>query len=162
MTDIRLTLTSEAETQDLAAALAPELRSGDVLLLDGPIGAGKTFFARALIQARLRAAGIVEDVPSPTFTLVQTYDDGICEIWHADLYRLGSLGEVVELGLDEAFDTSICIVEWPEKLGAMKPADSLHLAFSAGAEDTERQLVITAPERWMQRLNGLGVTRLAG
>ena len=85
---IIIELPTGAATTALAERLAPRLGPGDTLLLSGPIGAGKTHFARALIKARLRAAGRDEDVPSPTFTLVQTYDDGICEIWHADLYRL--------------------------------------------------------------------------
>ncbi len=85
---LHLDLPTPEATTAFAAALAPRLRAGDALLLEGPIGAGKTHLARALIQARLAAAGRLEDVPSPTYTLVQTYDDGGTEIWHADLYRL--------------------------------------------------------------------------
>ena len=91
------------------------LRAGDCVLLEGPIGAGKTHFCRALIRARL---GREEDVPSPTFTLVQTYDADV-EIWHADLYRLSHPDEALELGLEDAFASAICLVEWPERLGEL-------------------------------------------
>src|SRR6056297_2376404 len=112
-----LTLATPESTDRLAALLAPLLVAGDVVLLSGPIGAGKTHFARALIQTRLAAQGRMEDIPSPTFTLVQTYDDEEVEIWHADLYRLTSADDVIELGLDEAFETAITLIEWPDRLG---------------------------------------------
>ncbi|RMD93181.1 MAG: tRNA (adenosine(37)-N6)-threonylcarbamoyltransferase complex ATPase subunit type 1 TsaE [Alphaproteobacteria bacterium] len=120
----------EAETRGLAARLAPYLRRGDVLLLSGPIGAGKSVFARALIQTRLGAAGRQEEVPSPSFTLVQVYDDADTEIWHADLYRLGENADIAELGLDEAFDRAITIVEWPERMGAETPPGALHVTIT--------------------------------
>jgi tRNA threonylcarbamoyladenosine biosynthesis protein TsaE len=111
----------------LALQIAPGLGAGDVILLEGGLGAGKTHFARALIQALLP---VPEDVPSPTFTLVQTYDTGGVEIWHADLYRLSSLDEVYELGLDEAFQSAICLIEWPDRLGADRPSDALTIELS--------------------------------
>lgn len=117
-------LPDEAATDRLAARLAPHLRPGDVVLLDGPLGAGKSHFARALIRARL---GRAEEVPSPSFTLVQVYDDGATEIWHADLYRLSHPDDVLELGLPDAFATAICLVEWPDRLGPLTPPDALHL-----------------------------------
>lgn len=139
-----LNLSTPEATSSLAARLAPRLRPGDVLLLEGGIGAGKTHFARALIQSRLAAAGLFEDVPSPTFTLVQTYGDGATEIWHADLYRLGDPAEIWELGLDEAMQTGICLIEWPDRLGAATPVDALHLHFAPGTGDDERQLALQA------------------
>ena len=88
----------ETLTAALARMLAATLRPGQTILLDGPVGAGKTHFARAFIRARQGDAA--EDVPSPTFTLVQTYDDPMgTEIWHADLYRLSDPSELAELGL---------------------------------------------------------------
>lgn len=118
-------------TAELAAALGGMLAPGDVILLEGPIGAGKTHFARSLIQSRLAAAHQpVEDVPSPTFTLVQTYEAGGDEIWHADLYRLTHPDEVEELGLAEAFETAICLVEWPDRLSDLAPADAMTLRLS--------------------------------
>lgn len=116
-------LADEGETDRLAVCLAPLLRAGDTVLLAGPIGAGKTQFCRALIRARL---GRPEDVPSPTFTLVQTYDADV-EIWHADLYRLTHPDEARELGLEEAFDTAICLVEWPDRLGSHAPAGAIRV-----------------------------------
>ena len=152
MTTASIHLGTEQETRQLAERIAPLLRPGDTLLLVGEIGAGKTFFARALIQARLRAAGMSEDVPSPTFTLVQTYSDGVHELWHADLYRLGSPDEIVELGLDEAFESAICLIEWPEKLGSLAPPDPLQLTFEAGSTETERRVHLNTPGQWRARL----------
>jgi len=142
-------LSSPEDTAAFAQALAPQLRSGDTLLLEGQIGAGKTHFARALIQWRLAAAGLFEDVPSPTFTIVQIYDDGQAEIWHADLYRLNSQSEIHELGLIDAFETAICIVEWPDRLGDNTPSDALHLQFLPGTSENERILKLeTNSSRW--------------
>lgn len=150
-----LTLPSPEATAALAEWLAPRLRPGDVLLLSGPIGAGKTHFARALIQARLAAFGLHEDVPSPTFTLVQVYDAGGVEIWHADLYRLTHPDEAVELGLEQAFDCAICLVEWPDRLGAATPPDALSLTFAAHGDDG-RLLIAAGGARWAGLVRALG------
>jgi tRNA threonylcarbamoyl adenosine modification protein YjeE len=139
-----ISLPNPEATAALARKLAPLLAPGDTLLLEGPIGAGKSHFARALILARLAMAGLIEDVPSPTFTLVQTYEDQTCEIWHADLYRLTSPHEVDELGLTDAFDTAICLVEWPDRLGSLAPTNALHLSLNPTGDET-RTLTITAP-----------------
>ncbi|MCL4186061.1 MAG: tRNA (adenosine(37)-N6)-threonylcarbamoyltransferase complex ATPase subunit type 1 TsaE [Rhodobacteraceae bacterium] len=123
-----LCLPDPAATDRLGAWLAARLGAGDVLLLDGPLGSGKTHLARALIGARRAAAGLPrEDVPSPSFTLVQTYDDGAGGIWHADLYRLHGPPEVAELGLADAFGAALCLVEWPDRLGGLAPRDALRL-----------------------------------
>jgi tRNA threonylcarbamoyl adenosine modification protein YjeE len=124
-----LDLPTEADTTLLGRAFADILQPGDCVLLQGAIGAGKSHLARALIRARL---GEAEDVPSPTFTLVQTYP-GTPEIWHADLYRLGHPDEVLELGLEDAFDTAICLIEWPERLGHL-PANPIHLRLDPAGE----------------------------
>ena len=140
-----LNLPSPEATAALAARLAPHLRAGDTLLLEGPIGAGKTHFARHLIGALQDAAGVpAEEVPSPSYTLVQSYRAGALEIWHADLYRLGSADEALELGLDDAFGTALCLVEWPDRLGPAAPADALTLCFAAGAEEDARALTAEA------------------
>ncbi len=125
-----LRLADADATARLAAGIAPLLRAGDVILLNGPIGAGKTHFARSLIQARLAMAGRAEDVPSPTFTLIQTYDADGVELWHADLYRLTDPDEAAELGLEEAFTQAICLIEWPDRLGALRPALALDLTLT--------------------------------
>lgn len=152
---VALRLGSDAATERLGRWFADRVGPGDVLLLDGPIGAGKTHFARALIQARLAAAGRIEEVPSPTFTLVQTYDDGAVQIWHADLYRLASSGEVTELGLEEAFETAICLVEWPDRLGADRPGAALGLRFSPIEAGAARRVEIAGGPRWAGRLAAL-------
>jgi tRNA threonylcarbamoyladenosine biosynthesis protein TsaE len=136
-----LSLSSPDRTAQFAARLGAILQAGDVLLLEGPIGAGKSHLARALIQSLLP---VPEDIPSPTFTLVQTYDGPDCEIWHSDLYRLGHPDEVAELGLTEAFETAICLVEWPDRLGDLAPEDALTLSLSAGTGDDDRHLTL----RW--------------
>uniref|UniRef100_UPI004048B35A tRNA (adenosine(37)-N6)-threonylcarbamoyltransferase complex ATPase subunit type 1 TsaE n=1 Tax=Yoonia sp. TaxID=2212373 RepID=UPI004048B35A len=123
-----IALPSEADTVALATRIAPLLEIGDTLLLEGSIGAGKTAFARALIRARL---GRLEDVPSPTFTLVQTYEDADGDIWHCDLYRLTHPDEALELGLDDALENAICLIEWPDRLGQAAPKHAATLAFTA-------------------------------
>jgi tRNA threonylcarbamoyladenosine biosynthesis protein TsaE len=145
---VTLDLPTEAETVALGARLAGIAEPGDVILLEGPIGAGKSSLARAFIRARL---GREEDVPSPTFTLVQVYEaDGI-EIWHADLYRLTHPDEVFELGLDTAFDTAICLVEWPDRLGRHLPDGALRIRLEP-AGDGRRAVVSGGRASLMQAL----------
>lgn len=140
---------SADETTAFAAQIAPALSAGDVLLLQGDLGAGKTHFARGVVQTRLALAGLVEDVPSPTFTLVQTYDAGDAEIWHTDLYRLSSVDEIFELGLIEAFDTAICLVEWPDRLAEETPKGALTLHFAMTDQPGERVLDASSTDsRW--------------
>lgn len=149
-----LLLPSEDATARFAAALGRRLGPGDTLLLEGGIGAGKTHLARALIQSRLP---VPEDVPSPTFTLVQTYDAGAVELWHADLYRLTDPFELEELGLTEAFEEAICLIEWPDRLGSLRPASALTLRLDLGAKDTERRLHMSGSARW-SFLNDMALT----
>ena len=147
---ITIALPNETDTVALASRIAPLLAPGDTLLLEGSIGAGKSAFARALIRARL---GRMEDVPSPTFTLVQTYEDPEGDIWHCDLYRLTHPDEVFELGLDEAFTTAICLIEWPDRPGNDTPKNALRLAFAAG--DAEHSVQITTTPDWHDRLKAV-------
>ncbi|MCC5987323.1 MAG: tRNA (adenosine(37)-N6)-threonylcarbamoyltransferase complex ATPase subunit type 1 TsaE [Pararhodobacter sp.] len=149
-----LALPGADTTEALALALAPALGAGDVLLLEGPIGAGKTHFARALIQALMPEP---EDVPSPTFTLVQLYDGPGFDIWHADLYRLGHPDEAIELGLEEAFETALCLVEWPERLGSARPqgALTLRLAHAPGGKDGREVAFLSGSGAWRKRLAAL-------
>ena len=143
-------LSDPEATDQMARAVAVHLKPGDTILLEGDIGAGKSHFARAVIRA---IVGEAEDVPSPTFTLVQVYDGPDCEIWHSDLYRLTSVAEVDELGLFEAFETAICLVEWPDILGNDLPQSALRLTFEARA--TDHRMTIHAPATWQTRLEGL-------
>lgn len=139
-----LTLKSPTETEELAGQLAPLFGRGDLLLLSGPVGAGKSHFARALIQTRMRTVGTFEDVPSPSYTLVQVYEVGGLDIWHADLYRLSDASEIHELGLTAAFETALCLIEWPERAALDWPDTALRLTFDPGPADTVRQLAVTS------------------
>ncbi|MEL6126814.1 MAG: tRNA (adenosine(37)-N6)-threonylcarbamoyltransferase complex ATPase subunit type 1 TsaE [Pseudomonadota bacterium] len=132
-----LHLTTPAATDALAASLAPRLGVGDAVLLHGVVGAGKSHLARALIRAR---AGEVGDIPSPTFTLVQTYPAEDLEIWHLDLYRLSDVQEVEELGLADALTDALCLIEWPDRLGPLRPTRTLDLRLELGEADTARVL----------------------
>lgn len=143
---ISIPLPTAIRATEIATRVAGHLSAGDCLLLSGPVGAGKTHFARSIIQAML---GRLEDVPSPTFTLVQTYDTSSGEVWHADLYRLSHIDELAELGLEDAFDTTITLVEWPDRLGVFRPARCLELDFSISDLDTDlRILKVTVNGSW--------------
>ena len=113
-----------AATEALGARLAGLLRPGDAVLLDGPLGAGKTALARALLRALLSDPAL--EVPSPSYTLIQTYDAPIGPVHHFDLWRLDGPDEVPELGWDEARG-GVVLVEWPDRLGPLRPADALAL-----------------------------------
>lgn len=147
-----LSLDHPDATAAAAQSLAATLDAGDVVLLEGDVGAGKTHFARSLIQSILITP---EDVPSPTFTLVQTYETTRGEVWHADLYRLTDVLEIEELGLAQAFEGAICLIEWPDRLGTLRPASALTLTLTAGASEDAR--VLTAnwhDEKWVSKLAG--------
>jgi tRNA threonylcarbamoyladenosine biosynthesis protein TsaE len=149
---IQITSTSPNQTDVLAQAIAPLLVAGDCLLLSGDIGAGKSHFCRAVILQRLLHVGLHEDVPSPTYTLVQTYDDTICDIWHADLYRLTDPQEVVELGLQDAFDSAICLVEWPDRLAVDAPQNALSIHIAPTETDSARILTFAAIGPYWEKL----------
>ena len=140
-------LSSPDATTAFAIRMAALLTPGDTLLLEGPLGSGKSHFARSVIHALQAQAGQPpEDVPSPTFTLVQTYVAGGVEIWHADLYRLTSPDEVFELGLDEAWQTAICLIEWPDRLGDAAPDGAVTLTFAYADADDARILYVSGPD----------------
>ncbi|MDP3852718.1 tRNA (adenosine(37)-N6)-threonylcarbamoyltransferase complex ATPase subunit type 1 TsaE [Phenylobacterium sp.] len=117
-------LDDEAATARLGAALARELKTGEAICLSGPLGAGKSTLARALVRA-LTTPG--EEVPSPTFTLVQFYEGEGLKVAHFDLYRLTSAEEAYEIGLDEALDHGAAVIEWPERLEGHLPPDRLDI-----------------------------------
>lgn len=135
-------LSDQDATYRLADLLAAHATPGLTILLDGPVGAGKTTLARRIIQGCLAKVDAVEDVPSPTFTITQTYIAGELEIWHADLYRLTSTSELPELGLDTAFDSAFCLVEWPDRLGTHIP-HGLRIDLAYGAQENARMATIT-------------------
>src|ERR1700686_2418122 len=123
-TGLTLALANEAATQRLAVDIANMLEPGDFVALSGDLGAGKTTFVRALIAHLSGDAGI--EVPSPTFTLVQSYELPRFTIVHADLYRLGSASELAELGLDDIAG-AVVVMEWPDRAGSELPADRIDI-----------------------------------
>ena len=135
---------SPVQTEWLARAIADHCGSKDTLLLFGGIGSGKTVFARGFIQHMLTGCGAWEEVPSPTYTLVQTYQAGETSILHADLYRLKTPDEALELGLDEAFGRAVCLVEWPDRLGIRRPTDCHCLTFEFDQSDDSIRRVMIA------------------
>jgi len=145
---IDIPLPDLAATEHLAARVASLARPGDAILLAGPLGAGKTAFARAFLRAATGDRRL--EVPSPSFTLVQSYDTGIGAVHHFDLWRLDGPGGLAELGWDDA-RTDIVLVEWPDRLGSVRPQDALvvTLAFGAGAA---RQATLTG---WSDRSDRL-------
>ncbi|MEX3017654.1 tRNA (adenosine(37)-N6)-threonylcarbamoyltransferase complex ATPase subunit type 1 TsaE [Gymnodinialimonas hymeniacidonis] len=138
----QLDLGDEDVSNALAQRISDVLETEDTLLLSGALGAGKTHIARALIRRWMGKAD--EPVPSPTFTLVQTYATKRGDIWHADLYRLSDPQELDELGLDEAFGTDLCLIEWPDRLAPDWP-DACLLHLERQPDDT-RRAVLLAPE----------------
>jgi tRNA threonylcarbamoyladenosine biosynthesis protein TsaE len=128
---------SPEETAHVAQKIADLLKPCDVLLLKGELGAGKSTFARALIQT---LCGAHMEVPSPTFTLVQTYETPKFVLWHFDLYRLNHTEEIYELGIEEAYASGVCLIEWPERLGPYLPREYLEIELSYGTHENERIL----------------------
>lgn len=142
-------------TDQLGADLASCVKPGDTILLDGQIGAGKSHLARAIIQSLMRRADVpVVDVPSPTYTLVQTYELPNMMVWHADLYRLADSSEAQELGLDDAFGVDIVLIEWPDRLDDA-PQDALYIAFSNEGAGRRMQIKSNS-NRWQSVLQKLG------
>jgi tRNA threonylcarbamoyladenosine biosynthesis protein TsaE len=148
---VTIDLPDENATAALAARLAAIARPGDVIALRGELGAGKTSFARAFIRAR----GGDETVPSPTFTLVQTYDLSGGAVWHFDLYRLRHAEEAWELGIEDAFHGGISLIEWPERLGALLPARHLLVALDFAAPHGARRATLAGEGGWGARLAGV-------
>lgn len=152
---LQLELPDLSATQRLGASLAVGLAAGDVISLSGRLGAGKSVLARAIISSANRNE---TDIPSPTFTLVQTYElaNGT-PLWHLDLYRIESPEDAMQLGLDDAFIEAVCLIEWPDRLERFLPktALSIHLYQTYDDIDDEacvRFVDITAPPHWAARL----------
>jgi len=141
-------LPDEAATAAFAARVSALAAAGDVIALKGDLGAGKTSFARAFIRSR----GAVEEVPSPTFTLVQVYELPPVAIWHFDLYRLKSAEEAWELGIEDAFSEGISLIEWPERLGSLLPRHRLEITFHYGDLPDARRAALDGGGDWPERL----------
>jgi tRNA threonylcarbamoyladenosine biosynthesis protein TsaE len=138
-------LADERATAAVGAALAHQARGGDVITLSGPLGVGKTALARAFIAAK----GHAGEVPSPSFAIVQPYEDLYPPVWHVDLYRIEHPSEIDELGLDSAFD-AILLVEWPERAGERVWPEALSLSLEFGPSG-DRILTAKAPPSWEGR-----------
>ena len=144
MTDrfrMTMALPDLAATRELGRRIAAGLGRGDAVLLKGDLGSGKTTLARAILSS----LGVAEAVPSPTFTLVQTYDAPRLRVSHYDLYRLKRAAEIEELGLEEALEDGAALIEWPERAQDRLPADALTIQLSA---DAERRANLEGPMRW--------------
>lgn len=146
MEEIRFDLPSEEATRVLGASLGAILEPGDILLLSGPLGAGKTTLARALIAQR---CGVAE-APSPTFSLVETYPGDGVTIWHFDFYRLKRDEDAWELGIEEAFSEGASIIEWPERALSVIPPSAMSISLSI--ENGRRSALAKAPDGWGPRL----------
>lgn len=144
----KITIENEAGLEPLAERLAGLLTGGDIVFLSGDLGAGKTALARALIRVMTGKGD--EEVPSPTFTLVQTYDTPKGTVWHFDLYRLKNAEEIVELGWDEALGSGILLIEWPERFGHLKPRNRLDVRIT-GSGDDPREVEMIPQGTWKER-----------
>jgi tRNA threonylcarbamoyladenosine biosynthesis protein TsaE len=146
-------LADEAATQGLGVAVARALRPGEAVCLSGPLGAGKSVLARSLVRALTTPQ---EEVPSPTFTLVQAYEGTIGPIWHFDLYRLNRPEEVLELGFEEARAEAMLLLEWPDRLGPLRPSDALTVQLRIDCP-TSRIAELSGGGDWPQRLARAGL-----
>lgn len=143
-----IALPDAAATVALGRRLGERLTAGDVVCLSGNLGAGKTTLARGVIEAW---TGTAEEAPSPTYTLVQTYEGERGELWHVDLYRLKRADDAWELGLEDAFATAATLIEWPERLEGHVPRDRLDIELSPA--DEGRRAALTAHGAWRHRLD---------
>ncbi|MCB9990285.1 MAG: tRNA (adenosine(37)-N6)-threonylcarbamoyltransferase complex ATPase subunit type 1 TsaE [Rhodospirillales bacterium] len=146
--------TSEDDTARIASDLAAQLTPGDVLCLRGDLGMGKSVFARALIRALANNPAL--EVPSPTFTLVQTYDTAQGPLWHFDLYRIEDEEEIYELGWEEALCDAITLIEWPQRAENALPPDRLDIIFAPLENEPNHREIRLIPSKscggtWTQR-----------
>jgi tRNA threonylcarbamoyl adenosine modification protein YjeE len=149
----RVVLADLSATEALAARLAAVAQPGDVIALSGVLGAGKTAFARAFVAACAIARGLpADEVPSPTFTLVQSYAFDDLTVHHFDLYRLQCPDEAWELGIEDAFADGVCLIEWPDRLGALLPAERLDIELLPGAMENVRIVRLTPHGGWVARV----------
>jgi tRNA threonylcarbamoyl adenosine modification protein YjeE len=152
MTRLTIPLQDLQATTIFAAQLARLAEVGDVLLLQGDLGVGKTALCRAFIQSVQEAP---EDVPSPTFTLVQIFQGTRYSVWHFDLYRLKQQEEAFELGLEDAFDSGVSLIEWPELIEALLPENCVSIHLSYGIDKGSRIAELQGVGTWEQKLKEL-------
>ena len=143
-----MNLPDEAATARLGAAIAAALKPGEAVCLSGPLGAGKSTLARALVRALTTSD---EEVPSPTFTLVQFYEGPRLAVAHFDLYRLSAPDEAYEIGLDEALDAGAAVIEWPQRLEGNLPPDRLDVEIELTEDAGGRVARLTPHGAWKGR-----------
>lgn len=141
-------LITENHTKLLAESLAKIAQKGDIFLLKGDLGTGKTTFARFFIRSLMDES---EQVPSPTFNIVQTYEGLNFDIWHFDLYRLESSRELEEIGLEDSFYGGVSLIEWPERLGNYAPKKYISLLFEG--DGGKKTLTMTVVGDWKERIH---------
>lgn len=160
---LELDLSGLAATGGLAARLANLAEPGDLIGLSGELGTGKTAFARAFLAARAATSGAeIDEVPSPTFTLVQTYELGPDTVWHFDLYRLDRAEDVYELGIEDALADGIVLIEWPERMAALLPDDRLDIELRFAESPERRRAVLIGRGGWAARLASIGAQAAPG
>jgi len=145
-----IALPDAAATMTLGRRLAEHLTPGDVVCLSGGLGAGKTTLARGAIETW---TGERQEAPSPTYTLVQMYDGPKGQLWHVDLYRLKRAEEAMELGLEDAFVEAVCLIEWPERMGALAPSDRLDVTLET--DGAGRRATLTGRGAWRARVGSI-------
>lgn len=151
-------LSDLAACRKLGASLAASLQTGDIVTLSGNLGAGKTELCRAIIHSM----GYDEDVPSPTFNLVQVYEPDLEDIdtpavWHMDLYRLENKSDVYELGIEDAFDTAVTLIEWPDRMGSILPPGHLKVHLETDETDNARRITFSGNEYWQRKLGAIEI-----
>ena len=134
----------------IASKISGKLKAGDIILLKGSLGVGKTYFARNLIVETLKFNKIWDEVPSPSFSLIQIYDTLNPKVCHVDLYRISFLSELEELGLEDLYDDFITLIEWPERLGNRLPSRFLEIefSFSTRGEDKRNLAILFEGSNW--------------
>jgi len=148
---LEVTLKNISETENLAKKIASLVKIGDLITLDGDLGTGKTSFARFFIRSLTNNK---EEIPSPTFTLMQSYDTPNFPIHHIDLYRINSTAEVIELGIEESFDNGVSLIEWPKLAEPIFPSSYLAIELSF-LENDIRLAKINSFGNWIDRIKAL-------
>ena len=147
----QFTALSQTQLGRIATQVAGQLRAGDAVLLYGQIGAGKSVFARHMISALCPHE---LEIPSPTFTLIQTYEAPDFTLHHCDLYRLNAPEQCHELGLDDAFEYDVCVIEWPEIIEHLVPKDALHIHITVTGDALRDVDMHSKHPRWADVIGG--------